>query len=239
MAARIFREAEQAADTTAAVRTTAAATWAWAAAITATAVAVASTGAMAVVVTMAATSGAVTTAAARCISGGRTYFILQVATTVVRIGVAAFGMAWERVGLDRRPVVDLACLSRLGLDCATMGLERLGLGLAGGLLDRRGLTPLFVACLSFASAAAADSPQAVGDCASVTASALFKGDGYRHVVTLSNSCPRAVSCEVWTDVDPLPHVMLQAKPGASAEVITRNGSPAREVHAGKLCHFTL
>jgi len=119
-----------------------------------------------------------------------------------------------------------------------MGLERHAMGLAGGLLDRRRLM-LFVACLSLAGTAAADAPQQVGDCAQVSASARFKAIGYTHVVTLNNACQRAVSCEVWTDVDPTPHHVLEAKPGKSAEVIVRNGSPASEVHAGKSCRFTL
>jgi len=113
------------------------------------------------------------------------------------------------------------------------------MGLEGGLLDASRLMLVFAACVSFATAAAADSPQQVGDCATVTASARFKAYGYTHVVTLSNGCQRAVSCEVWTDVDPSPHFTLEAKPGKSAEVVIRNGSPASEVHAGKLCHFTL
>jgi hypothetical protein len=112
------------------------------------------------------------------------------------------------------------------------------MGLEGGLLDCSRLAPFVAVCVSFASAAAADSAQQVGDCASVTAVARYKVYGYTHVVTLNNSCQRAVSCEVWTDVDPSPHVSLQAKPGKSAEVVIRNGSPASEVHAGKLCHFT-
>ena len=122
-----------------------------------------------------------------------------------------------------------------------MDLERQAMGLAGRLLDSRRLILLLAACgsVAVAGSAAADSPQKVGDCASVTASASFKGDGYRHIVTLMNSCQRAVSCEVWTDVDPTPHHVLQAKPGNSADVIVRNGSPASEVHADKLCHFTL
>ncbi len=73
----------------------------------------------------------------------------------------------------------------------------------------------------------------------MTASASFRGDGYRHIVTLTNACQRTVACEVWTDVDPTPHHIVQAKPGKSADVIIRNGSPASEVHAQKLCHFTL
>jgi hypothetical protein len=102
---------------------------------------------------------------------------------------------------------------------------------------------LRAACVSlaFAGTAAADSPspQQVDDCASVTASARYMPPGYAHVVTLNNACQRAVSCEVWTDVDPSPHLTLAAKPGKSAEVITRRGSPATAVQAGKVCHFTL
>ena len=113
------------------------------------------------------------------------------------------------------------------------------MGLAARLLDSRRLTLLVaVACLTCAGVAAADSPEQVGDCATVKASAWFKGDGYRHIVTLTNGCQRTVSCEVWTNVDPTPHQILQAKPGQSAEVIIRNGSPAREVQAGKVCRFT-
>jgi hypothetical protein len=120
-----------------------------------------------------------------------------------------------------------------------MGLERLTMGLEGRLLDTRRLILLGAACLSLAGTAAADSPQQVGDCAAVSAGARPKAYGYTHVVTLNNTCQRAVACEVWTDVDPSPHYPLSAKPGKSAEVITRNGSPASEVHAGKSCHFTL
>jgi len=118
-----------------------------------------------------------------------------------------------------------------------MGLERLAMGLEGGLLDTSRLMLLLAAFVCFTGSAGADSPVKVGDCAAVTASARFKGYGYTHIVTLSNSCQRAVSCEVWTDVDPTPHVTLQAKPGQSADVVIRNGSPASEVHAGKLCRF--
>ena len=70
----------------------------------------------------------------------------------------------------------------------------------------------------------------------MTASARLYYAGYNHVVTLANHCQRAVSCEVWTNVDPTPHFMLRAKPGESTETITRVGSPSREVQAGKLCH---
>jgi hypothetical protein len=77
----------------------------------------------------------------------------------------------------------------------------------------------------------------VGDCASVTASVRMQAVGYNHVVTLANHCQRAVTCEVWTNVDPTPHLTLSAKPGERAETVTRIGSPSRDVHADKLCHF--
>jgi hypothetical protein len=76
----------------------------------------------------------------------------------------------------------------------------------------------------------------VADCAAVTASVRMQAVGYNHIVTLANHCQRAVSCEVWTNVDPTPHFTLRAKPGESAEIITRVGSPSRDVQAGKVCH---
>lgn len=112
------------------------------------------------------------------------------------------------------------------------------MGLEGGLLDSSRLILFGAACLAFASSAAADPPQSIAECASVTASARFAGSGYRHVVTLTNNCQKPVSCEVWTDVDPTPHHTLQADPGKSAEVAVRIGSPASAVRAGKSCRFT-
>ena len=94
---------------------------------------------------------------------------------------------------------------------------------------------------SFAGIAGADAARPladnVGDCASVVASVRMQAVGYNHIVTLSNHCPRAVSCEVWTNVDPTPHVTLRANPGENAQTITRIGSPSRDVHAEKICQF--
>lgn len=105
-------------------------------------------------------------------------------------------------------------------------------------MDARWLiaAPLVVA--SVAALAAAEEATGSGPaCATVRAGVRMQAYGYAHVVTLANRCQRAVSCEVWTNVDPLPRYTLQAKPGESVEVITRNGSPAREVQAGKRCGF--
>src|SRR5882724_3415716 len=87
----------------------------------------------------------------------------------------------------------------------------------------------------FGGVAAADG--ASTDCASVTARASYRGSGYSHLVTLTNRCQSAVTCEVWTNVDPTPHVSLHAKPGETVETITRIGSPSSDVQAEKQCRF--
>ncbi len=88
-----------------------------------------------------------------------------------------------------------------------------------------------------AALASAAGAEGVADCASVTASTRMEAYGYTHVVTLTNRCSAAVSCEVWTNVDPSPHVSLRAAPGQSAETVTRRGSPSHDVQAGKQCAF--
>lgn len=84
---------------------------------------------------------------------------------------------------------------------------------------------------------ARESLSGVEQCAIVSASVRNEAYGYTHVVTLRNRCEKAVSCEVWTDVDPSPRQTLRAGPGGSEEVITRRGSPAREVSAESSCRY--
>jgi hypothetical protein len=110
------------------------------------------------------------------------------------------------------------------------------MGLAGGLLDSLRVALLVLGVASPVAADPAPAPGSV-DCASVSASARPQAYGYAHVVTLANHCARAVTCEVWTDVDPSPHHTLSAKSGETVETITRAGSPARAVQAGKSCHL--
>jgi hypothetical protein len=74
-------------------------------------------------------------------------------------------------------------------------------------------------------------------CTQVIASTISEAFGYKHVVTLRNSCDKAVECEVWTDVDPTPRHVLRANKGEGAEVITRIGSPASVFKAFKECRF--
>jgi hypothetical protein len=80
-------------------------------------------------------------------------------------------------------------------------------------------------------------PVAADDCAKATASANYVGYGYTHVVALKNGCAKPVECALWTDVDPDPRSTVRVAPGESAEVVTRRGSPAREVTAMKSCSY--
>jgi len=73
-------------------------------------------------------------------------------------------------------------------------------------------------------------------CTEVRGSARAQGFGYTHVVSLRNGCPTAVSCELWSDVDP-DRVRVEVAAGATAEIVTRRGSPAREVVGYKKCSF--
>jgi len=106
-------------------------------------------------------------------------------------------------------------------------------------LDSLRVALLALSVASAASPVAADPAPNPGsvECASVSASARPQAYGYAHVVTLANHCARAVTCEVWTDVDPSPHYTVTAKSGETVETITRAGSPSRAVQAGKSCHL--
>ena len=75
------------------------------------------------------------------------------------------------------------------------------------------------------------------DCAVVRATARYVGLGYTHAIVLKNGCQKPVECSVWTDVDPEPKTTLSLRPGEESEVVTRRGSPAREVTAFKQCSF--
>ncbi len=74
----------------------------------------------------------------------------------------------------------------------------------------------------------------VTSCAKVTASTRYEAYGYTHVVELKNACPKAVFCQVWTDVDST-KLPLKAEPGKTESVVTRKGSPSRAVVAQSEC----
>lgn len=105
-----------------------------------------------------------------------------------------------------------------------------------------GLLALFALSLASASHAEDQRPPqvALADpnvCVTVRASARYVGYGYTHTVVISNGCPKVVECSVWTDVDPEPRTTVQLKPKESREHVTRSGSPASAVVAGKSCRF--
>jgi hypothetical protein len=60
--------------------------------------------------------------------------------------------------------------------------------------------------------------------------------GYDHLVDLRNDCKKAVSCSVFTDVNPKKQTVA-IQPGASATVVTYVGSPAREFKATVDCSY--
>src|SRR3954466_4828896 len=98
------------------------------------------------------------------------------------------------------------------------------------VLERRParLVPVFLAAalLSFSQVASSQTvrvpvkaaPKTPGACALVTGSVRSEGIGYKHIVTLHNTCDKPVECQVWTDVDPEPRSSLRAGPGESVEV---------------------
>jgi hypothetical protein len=114
-------------------------------------------------------------------------------------------------------------------------------------LFARAAVPLALAlCTSAAVALAADKkppptavvkPPAADSCAEAHGSVRLEPYGYTHVATLKNNCMRPVECAVWTNVDPEPRTTVRAQPGESVDVITRRGSPAREVSAMKSCTY--
>lgn len=80
-------------------------------------------------------------------------------------------------------------------------------------------------------------PVTADTCAVATGSVRPEAYGYTHVVSLRNGCARPVTCELWSDVDPEPRVRVEVLPGQTAEIVTRRGSPAREVRGFRKCSF--
>jgi hypothetical protein len=58
--------------------------------------------------------------------------------------------------------------------------------------------------------------------------------GYDHLVYVANGCNVAVSCAVWTDVNPVAQVVA-IRPEQSIVVLTFRGSPARAFTAFVRC----
>ncbi len=79
-----------------------------------------------------------------------------------------------------------------------------------------------------------DSPGQTPECIAYHGEARYRGLGYNHVVVIESSCREAAHCLVSTDVDPQQHAVDVAG-GATEEVVTRRGSPARAFTPSVTC----
>jgi hypothetical protein len=69
-------------------------------------------------------------------------------------------------------------------------------------------------------------PGQTPECISHRGEARYRGLGYDHVVVVESACETTALCRVSTDVDPEQYA-VEVAPGATEEVMTRRGSPAR------------
>lgn len=74
------------------------------------------------------------------------------------------------------------------------------------------------------------------DCIRYWAEARYRYPGYDHVVTVDNACVARAYCQVSTNVDPDP-VLVVIEPAAQAEVLVRRGSPASEFVPRVVCEL--
>ena len=77
-------------------------------------------------------------------------------------------------------------------------------------------------------------PPPAADCVKVSSEARYVAYGYDHVVTLENTCEKAMRCEVSTDVNPTP-ATVELATGETKSVLTYRGSPASEFKAKADC----
>lgn len=115
-----------------------------------------------------------------------------------------------------------------------MSKHRLVRTLLAGALVVAGLVA--GASLGGGQRAGAEAPEPT-DCITVQGEARMQAYGYAHAVVVTNGCRREARCEVWTTADPTPRHRLVVRPGETGSVVTRIGSPAREVIPGHQCEL--
>jgi hypothetical protein len=74
------------------------------------------------------------------------------------------------------------------------------------------------------------------DCIRYWAEARYRHPGYDHVVTIDNACVARAYCQVSTNVDPDP-VLVVVEATAHVEVLTRRGSPTPEFTPRVTCEI--
>jgi len=115
-----------------------------------------------------------------------------------------------------------------------MHKTRHGGTIGAGILVVAGL--IAGASLGVTPRAVAEAPEAT-DCLTVRGEARMQAYGYAHAVVVVNGCRREARCEVWTTADPTPRHRLVVRAGETGSVVTRIGSPAREVVPGHQCEL--
>jgi hypothetical protein len=90
-----------------------------------------------------------------------------------------------------------------------------------------------IACLLGDATAQAESVRK--GCLLINVSSPFAGAGYNHVATAKNECHSAVRCELWTDVDPQPHHLLELEPQATKDITFRREAPGYGFRAHYRC----
>ena len=74
-------------------------------------------------------------------------------------------------------------------------------------------------------------------CIRYWAEARYRYPGYDHVVTVENACVARANCQVSTNVDPDP-VLVVVEAESQVEVLVRRGSPASEFVPRVVCEIT-
>lgn len=74
-------------------------------------------------------------------------------------------------------------------------------------------------------------------CVEMQAQAVYRNNGYDHIVHLRSRCGRSTACLVATDVNPAP-VEVTVPPREQLAVLTFRGSPAREFTPDVTCRFS-
>jgi hypothetical protein len=74
------------------------------------------------------------------------------------------------------------------------------------------------------------------ECIRYWAEARYRYPGYDHVVTVDNACVARAYCQVSTNVDPDP-VLVVVEPASHAEVLVRRGSPSADFTPRVVCEI--
>src|SRR5690242_14572650 len=101
---------------------------------------------------------------------------------------------------------------------------RLGRSLAARLAVTSLLVALAIPGTVARAADGEEGPPSPAKCVKVRTEARYGAYGYDHVVELENTCDKAMTCDVATDVNPTP-ASVDLAAGETKSVLTYRGSP--------------